>query len=73
MIEYFLLLLAIPLGFIAADMTRAEKEIYSKTPYFPIFLWILALLAAIFLTIDKTAGLTFAFMFILVSIWGKAK
>lgn len=72
MIEYFLLLLAIPLGILASRVMNDEKEIWGKAPYFPVFVWILAILAAIFLTLDKTAGLTFAFMGILTLVWWKS-
>ncbi len=71
MIEYLLLILAIPFGIIAANVTRFEKNIYSRSPYFPFFIWVLAILTAVFLTLDKTAGLGFAFMFILVLVWWK--
>jgi len=71
MIEYLILLLAIPFGIIAANVTRFEKNIYSKSPYFPFFIWVLAILTAVFLTLDKTAGLSFAFMLILAVTWLK--
>jgi len=72
MIEYFALLIAIPLGFLLAAATRDEKNIYSRIPYFPIMVWILALLGAIFLTLNKTVGLTLAFMFLTTLVWWKA-
>ena len=72
MIEYFLVLLAIPLGIITSQATKHEKEIYSKAPYFPLFLWVLAILAAVFLTLDKIIGLTFTFMFLFVLVWMKS-
>ena len=72
MIEYFVLLLAIPLGIIASKFTQDERNIWGKSPYFPIFVWVLALLVAIFLTLDKTTGLALAFMGILVFTWWKA-
>ena len=72
MIEYFALLLAIPLGLVFAKLTNDEKNIYSKTPYFPILLWILAIAAAIFFTLDKQIALTLTFVFITTFIWNRA-
>jgi hypothetical protein len=72
MIEYLILALAIPLGIILAKITKHEKEIYSKTPYFPIILWVLAIGAAIFFTLDKTIAFTLTFIFITVFVWRKA-
>ncbi len=72
MIKYLTLILALPLGFILAKLTKKEKEIYSKTPYFPIFLWALAIAAAIFYTLDKTIALTLTFIFLTVLVWNKA-
>jgi|GEM_PF-1650942 len=72
MIEYLTLILAIPLGIMLAGITKDEKEIYSKPPYFPIILWILAFAAAIFYTLDKTIALTLTFVFITTLIWHKS-
>jgi len=58
MIEYFALLLAIPLGWALAKISEDEKEIFSKTPYFPIILWILAFAAATFYTLNKQIAIT---------------
>jgi len=71
MIEYFLLILAIPLGLLLAKLTKHEKSTYSKSPYFPLFLWILAILAAIFYTLNKIIALTLTFIFIMVFAWNK--
>ena len=71
MIEYLALLLAIPLGIALAKITKDEKNIYSKTPYFPILLWILAIATAIFFTLDKRIALTLTFIFITTFIWNK--
>lgn len=72
MIEYLTLLLAIPLGFVLAQITKDEKQIYSKSPYFPILLWALAFATAIFYTLDKQIALTLNFILITTFIWNKA-
>lgn len=71
MIEYFTLILAIPLAFLLASVTKDEKEIYSKSPYFPILLWILAIAAAIFYTLNKQIALALTFIFLTTFIWNK--
>ena len=71
MIEYFLLLLAIPLGIALSQITKDEKQIFSKAPYFPVLLWILAISAAIFYTLDKTTAITLTFIFLTTLIWNK--
>jgi len=72
MIEYLILILAIPLGIMLANTTKDEKQIYSKSPYFPILLWILAILAATFFTLNKQIALTLTFIFITTFVWNKA-
>jgi len=72
MIEYLTLILAIPLGWALAKITEDEKEIFSKAPYFPILLWILAFAAAIFYTLDKQTAITLSFIFITTFVWNKA-
>lgn len=72
MIEYLTLFLAIPLGFIFAQITKDEKQIYSKSPYFPILLWILAFATAVSYTLDKQIALTLSFILIATFIWNKA-
>ncbi len=71
MIEYLALVLAIPLGLGLARLTRDEKEIYSRVQYFPAILWGLAILAAVFLTLDRVIGLPLVFMFLTTLIWAK--
>ena len=71
MIEYFALILAIPLGLLFAKITSDEKEIYSKSPYFPIILWGLAIAASIFYTLNEQIALTLTFIFIMVFTWNK--
>ena len=72
MIEYLVLVLAIPLGLALAIMTKDEKQIYSKIQYFPILLWILLFGTIIFYFIDKQIFLTLSFIFITTFIWNKA-
>lgn len=71
MIKYLTLLLAIPLGLFLSKITREEKKIYSNAPYFPIILWILAILASIFYSLNETIAITLTFLFILVFSWKK--
>ena len=71
MIEYLLLLFAIPLGFVIASVTKDEKEIYAKVPYFPIFLWVLAFVAVIYHIFNKQIALTLTFIFITTFVWNK--
>jgi len=72
MIEYLALILAIPLGWELAKITKDEKEIYSKPKYFPTILWILAIAAATFYTLNKQLALTLTFIFITTFVWNKA-
>jgi len=72
MIEYLALLLAIPLGIALAKTTKDEKQIYSKPSYFPIILWLLAINAAIFYTLNKQIALTLTFTFITTLTWHKS-
>jgi len=71
MIEYFILVLAIPLGIIMARLTDDEKKIYSRAPYFPVILWVLAIFAAVFFSLDRVIGFTLAFVFLAVLVWSK--
>ncbi|MBT3642763.1 hypothetical protein HN604_02170 [archaeon] len=69
MIEYIILLVAIPLGMLCAKWMKEERPIYSKAPYFPVMLWVIAILSAIFFTLDKTIGFSLSFMFLLMFFW----
>jgi hypothetical protein len=74
--NYYLLstlLLAFPLGIALSKITNDEKEIYSKPPYFPQLLWILAILSAIFITTKMQLGLTLVFIFLTTLTWHKTK
>jgi hypothetical protein len=69
MIEYLSLILAIPLGIILAGITKDEKQIYSKKPYFPILIPALAIAAAISCAINQQIALTLTFIFIITLTW----
>lgn len=69
MIEYLVMFLAIPFGMLLAKLTKHEKNIYSNMIYFSTMLWILAILAAIFLTLDKTTGMSLLFTFLTTYVW----
>ena len=71
MLQYLTLILAIPLGITLAKITKREKQIYSKPPYFPTLLWLLAIAAAIFYTLDKKTALTLTFIFITTFTWNR--
>ncbi len=72
-ISIVILLAAIPLGLLAAYLTADEKNIFKKAPYFPQFLWIVAIAAAIFYTLNIQIALTLTFIFIIMLIWYKKK
>jgi len=71
MIEYLALVLAIPLGFVLAKLTKDEKEIYSKTRYFPFISFVLAIASVIFFAIDKQIALTLTFIFLTIFVWNR--
>tara|TARA_Y100000310_G_C20674071_1_gene811893 strand:- start:719 stop:943 length:225 start_codon:yes stop_codon:yes gene_type:complete len=65
-----IILSAIPIGFLLKYLTTDEKNIYKK--YFPPFLWALAILAAIFYTLNIQIALSLTFMFVLILTWLKS-
>ena len=67
MIEYLILILAIPLGLFLKYLTEEEETIYKK--YFPAILWALAIVSAIFYTLNIKTALIFTFLFITVLVW----
>jgi len=67
LLSILILLASIPLALILANLTKDEKPIYKK--YFIPLLWILAILTAIFFTLNTQIALSLAFMFILVFVW----
>jgi len=72
MIEYFLLILAIPLGILLARQTQDEKEIYTKKIYFPTIKKTLLILILIFAILKNThIVLTLTFILITTLIWHK--
>jgi hypothetical protein len=72
MIEYFLIILAIPLGIVLAKTTQDEKEIYTKSIYLPLFIKILTILIAVFISQNSQITLTLAFMLIMIYTWNRA-
>ena len=71
MIEILLLLFAIPLGFLLSKVTRDERAIYTKAPYFPVLLWVFAFVAAIYYSLDRQIALTLTFIFITTFVWNR--
>jgi hypothetical protein len=69
MIEYIVLLFAIPLGILCAKVTRDEKKIYLRRQYFPSMIWIVAILAAVFLSLDKVVGFSLVFITLMIGFW----
>jgi vacuolar-type H+-ATPase subunit I/STV1 len=67
---WFIGILTIPLGFLLHHITKDEKDIYTK--FFPAILWILAIISAIFLTINKTTAIKTIYMFITILFWNYA-
>ncbi|MFH0808604.1 MAG: hypothetical protein V1888_03230 [archaeon] len=72
MIQYILLILAIPLGYLCVKATQDEKQIYQKKQYFPLILKILLILATISISQSEQIFLTTAFLLITIHIWHKA-
>ena len=65
------LITALPIGYLLAKLTKDEKSIYKK--YFPPLLWIIAITAAVFYTINLTVAITLSFIFLIILNWWKAK
>ena len=72
-ISIIILLGAIPLALLLSHLTRDEKEIYKKQIYFPTFLWIIAILSAVFYTLNIKIALSLSFVFILILTWYKSE
>jgi len=72
MIEYFLLILAIPLGLLLAKTTKDEKPIFTKPIYFPSIEKIILILMAITISQNQQIFLTSTFMLITIYTWQKA-
>jgi len=71
MIQYLVLLLAIPLGIILAKTTQDEKNIYTKPQYFPTLKKILLILIAVFISQNQQIFLTLTFLLITIHTWQK--
>jgi len=69
-LSILVLIAGIPIGLLLARITKQEKSIHKK--YFPIMLWILAIAAGVFYTLDLLAGLSLTFIFITVLFWNHA-
>ncbi|MBP7708780.1 hypothetical protein KA107_03770 [Candidatus Pacearchaeota archaeon] len=65
--EILLLFIAILLGILGAYITNYERKIYGL--YFPPILWALAIISAIYYSIDIRIALTTTFMFIMILAW----
>lgn len=70
-ISIIILLTAIPLGLFARYLTNWEEKIYQSKQYFPSFLWLIAIAAAVFYTLNTQIALTLTYIFLLILIWGK--
>ncbi|MGC9309273.1 MAG: hypothetical protein ACP5D2_01085 [Candidatus Nanoarchaeia archaeon] len=68
-LSILIILTAIPIGIFLSHLTKDEKHIYKK--YFPPLLWILAILAAIFFTLNIIYALILSFLFLLILVWLK--
>jgi len=73
MLQYLILLLAIPLGLFLKKQTAYEKEIYSRPQYFPSIL-IALIIGIIYFSIqgNETITLTLGFIFITILVWWKS-
>ncbi len=69
MLEYLILIFAVPLGLILAKTVKREKEIYLKKQYFPTILVVTFLGSIITYFSDKELFLTFLFTFIMTLTW----
>ncbi len=70
LLSILVLIFGIPTGLLLASITKQEKSIYKK--YFPVILWILAILAGVFYTLNFFVGLVLSFIFIVVLFWNHA-
>jgi len=64
-----ILTLSLPIGIGLAKLTAEEKEIHKQ--YFPSMLWIIAITASIFWTLNKTNALALTFIFLVILFWHK--
>ncbi len=69
MIEYLIILLAIPLGILARKLTKDEKDLYEK--YFLIIIPVIFLSAVIFAFLDRQTFLTLVFIFLMLVSWDR--
>lgn len=72
LIASLIILTAIPLGLFFKYLTKDyEQNLYNSKQYFPTFLWILAILAAISYTLNQTIALTLTYMFLMIFVWSR--
>jgi len=73
MIEYLIAFLVLVCSYPAAmllhKLTKDEKNIYGE--YFPAFLWILAILTAVFLAINIQISFSTGFLFLTIFFWNR--
>jgi len=72
MLEYLLIILAIPLGLTLAKYTEYEKKIYSKSQYFPTFLVVLFIFSVYFFITKNNLTITTSFIFVMTLSWLKS-
>lgn len=65
--EIFILLLAIPCGLLGAYLTNYERKTYML--YFQPLIWILAIISAIYYTLNTKIALTTTFILIMILTW----
>jgi ABC-type polysaccharide transport system permease subunit len=71
MLEYLLLLTAIPIGILLAKLTKEEEKIYTKKQYFPTILPLLFVLTLTFSFITKETAIILGYMTLLIYTWKK--
>jgi cobalamin synthase len=72
LLDFLSLGLAIPLGMILAKINYDERNIYNNAPYFPVILWVLAISAAIFFSINYKAAMALTFSWLTILVWSKS-
>ncbi|VVB80313.1 Uncharacterised protein [uncultured archaeon] len=65
--EILLLLLAIPCGLLGAYLTNYERKIYNL--YFQPLIWTLAVISAVYYSLNIKIALTTTFMIIMLLTW----
>jgi len=68
-LSIILLTLSYPTALLLKKITKHEKQIYEK--YFKIIIWPLAIITAIFYTLNTTIALTLTFIFLTIFFWNR--